>query len=98
MTDPGSNERSAVFSESVIERLAAIEHDRWSHWQRHLHTQCVPADDGSLIIPSHLVQRWARLMFTQYEHLSELEKASDREQVRRYLPVIAEAIDLEQQT
>lgn len=84
--------------DSVIERLAAIEHDRWSHWQRYLHAQCVPGDDGSLTIPPDLVRRWTRLMSTKYDQLSEHEKESDREQVRRYLPAIAEAIDAATQT
>lgn len=76
----------------MIERLAAIEHERWSHWQRHLHAQCVPASDGSLVIPADLVRHWARQMSTQYEQLSEQEKESDREQVRKYLPELTAAI------
>ena len=78
--------------ESLIEALAAIEHDRWSHWQRHMHAQCRPGDDGSLTIPADLVARWTQQMSTPYSGLSETEKESDREQVRRYLPVIAAAL------
>ncbi|MGV9976141.1 hypothetical protein [Micromonospora wenchangensis] len=72
----------------VIEQLAAVEHERWSHWQRYLHSQCTPADDGSLIIPAALVARWTEQMSTAYADLTEAEKESDREQVRKYLPVI----------
>ena len=67
---------------SGVEVEAAVEHDRWSHWQRYLHAQCEPREDGSLVIPSELVARWARQMTTHYEDLSEEEKESDREQVR----------------
>ena len=76
----------------AIEQLAAIEHERWSHWQRYLHAQCRPAGDGSLTIPAHLVARWERLMSSDYRELTHEEKQSDREQVRRYLPALVEAL------
>lgn len=73
----------------LMEALAAAEHVRWSHWQRYMHAQCVVGEDGSLIIPADLVRQWTRQMDASYEELSEKEKASDREQVHRYLPIIA---------
>lgn len=76
----------------LVEQLAAIEHDRWSHWQQYVHGQCVPGSDGSLTIPADLVRRWSTQMTTPYRDLAELEKESDREQVRRYLPVIIEVL------
>ncbi|AYF30492.1 hypothetical protein CSH63_24195 [Micromonospora tulbaghiae] len=79
-------------SGSLMEALAALEHERWSHWQRYLHSQCRPVSDGSLVIPAELVARWAEQMATPYAQLSEEEKDSDREQVGRYLPVIAAAL------
>jgi len=81
-------------SPHLIEELAAVEHDRWSHWQRYLHTRCEPGpDDGSLTIPPDLVRQWTTQMNTPYAELSEKEKASDREQVHRYLPIIAAAFN-----
>lgn len=74
--------------EGLLEDLAALEHERWAHWQRHLHSQCELLADGSLQIPAGLVQRWERLIHTPYEGLSEAEKESDRDQVRKYLPTI----------
>ena len=53
--------RKVLESEQLVDELAAIEHERWAHWQR-------------------------------YVQLTEREKASDREQVRRYLPVIINAL------
>jgi hypothetical protein len=44
--------------------------------------------DGSLVIPADLVKRWELLIATPYSELSETEKESDREQVRKYLPLI----------
>ncbi|WP_163512217.1 hypothetical protein [Fodinicola acaciae] len=91
---PGSSERlvSVLNSTSLLERLAAIEHERWSHWQRYLHSQCERANDGSLIIPAELVERWTTQMNMSYAELSDQEKESDREQVQRYLPVVADAL------
>lgn len=77
----------------LIDRLAGIEHERWAHWQRYVHDQCERLGDGSLVIPADLVSRWEQQIATPYVGLSELEKESDRDQVRRYLPVIAEALD-----
>jgi hypothetical protein len=72
----------------LIEELAAVEHERWSHWQRYMHEQCTHLPDGSLVIPSRLVTRWETQLSTSYEALSEEEKDSDREQVRKVLPII----------
>jgi len=77
----------------LMEELASIEHERWSHWQRYLHEQCVPGVDGSLTIPADHVRNWTRQMNTPYTQLSEKEKDSDREQVQRYLPIIAAALE-----
>jgi hypothetical protein len=77
--------------ESVVELLAAIEHERWSHWQKYLHGKCIRGDNGSLIIPADLAYRWAQQSATRYADLSDEEKESDREQVRGYLPVIERA-------
>ena len=77
----------------LMEELATAEHERWSHWQRYLHQQCQAAADGSLTIPAHLVRQWTRQMNTPYTELSETEKDSDREQVQRYLPIIAAALE-----
>jgi hypothetical protein len=78
--------------DDLLETLAALEHDRWSHWQRYLHDQCRHQDNGSLVIPAELARRWSRQASTAYQDLSEEEKESDREQVSRYLPVIAHAL------
>ena len=82
---PGRQVRSL---EDVTEELAAIEHERWSDWQRYVHEKGVRLPDGSITLPPELVQRWERQMGTDYAHLSEAEKESDREQVRRYLGIV----------
>lgn len=69
----------------LLERLAAVEHERWAHWQEYLHSQCEQMADGSLAIPSNLVAKWERQIATPYSELSEKEKQSDRDQVALYL-------------
>lgn len=78
--------------EGILDQLSQIEHERWSHWQKYMHEKCVPQLDGSLVVPADLVNRWERQIATPYRELSEKEKESDREQVRRYLPFIAQAL------
>lgn len=85
--------REALESVNTVEQLAAIEHERWAHWQRYVHDQCERQDDGSLVIPAELATRWQAQIETPYAQLSEREKDSDREQVRRYLPVVIDALN-----
>lgn len=76
----------------MLDTLSSIEHERWSHWQRYMHSKCVVQPDGSLIIPSDLVEQWNEQMNKDFADLSEKEKDSDREQVKRYLPLIASTL------
>ena len=76
----------------LIEQLAAVEHERWSHWQRYVHSKCIRQPDGSLLLPANLVARWEKQIDTKYAELDDQERESDREQVRKYLPPIASAL------
>ena len=67
---------------TLVERLAAIEHERWSHWQRYMHGKATKQEDGSLLTPADLVERWEK---------PADEQESDKEQVERYLPIIEDA-------
>jgi hypothetical protein len=79
--------------DELLEALASLEHERWSHWQRYVHSKCLRhGSDGSLLIPAELVKRWEQQIETPFADLSEEEKESDREQVRRYLPLIVNAL------
>jgi hypothetical protein len=86
------HENASSSLDNLIEELAAVEHERWSHWQRYVHSKCIPQPDGSLLIPAELVVRWEQQIATSYGELGEKEKESDREQVRKYLPVIERAL------
>ena len=67
-----------------VEKVAAIQHEVWAHWMRHLYSKCEETDSGTLIIPAGLVTHWARQMDTPYAELSEREKQSDREIAERF--------------
>ena len=84
--------RAILETEAFVDRLADKEHERWAHWQQYVHDNCTPGADGSLIIPAELVARWTEQIRTPYAELSESERESDREQVRRYLPLIVDAL------
>ena len=78
--------------DDLVEILAAKEHERWSHWQKYMHAQGIKQADGSILMPAGLITRWEKQINTEYRLLTEREKESDRDQVRKYLPVIADAI------
>lgn len=77
---------------AIVEDLARIEHERWSHWQKYMHEKGARQADGSLLLARDLVERWDRQIATTYAELTEREKDADREQVRKYLPLIVEAL------
>lgn len=89
---PRDRIREVLESEQTVERLAAIEHERWAHWQQYVHDQCECQEDGSLVVPAELAARWRAQIETPYAELSEQEQESDREQVRRYLPTVIDAL------
>lgn len=72
----------------LAEKLAVVEHERWAHWQKFVHESGIRQNDGSILLTKELVDRWERQIATSYDNLTEREKESDREQVRKYLPLI----------
>ena len=93
MTGPADDgPRTRLRDPELIEQLAAVEHERWSDWQRYLFAQCEHAADGSLVVPAELVRRWSRQMDAPFAALPDDEKDSDRKQVERYLPIIERAL------
>ena len=88
---------SSDMNDELFERLAAIEHERWSDWQRYVHARCAKiietGETGEEVlrevkIPLELFHQWERQINTPYSELSEEEKESDRDQVRRYWNLI----------
>ncbi len=76
------------FWSKLREELAAIEHDRWAHWQSFMHSKGQRNSDGSMLLGADLIGRWESQIKRSYSELSDAEKDSDREQVDKYLPLI----------
>ncbi len=62
---------------SLIEKLANIEHNRWSGWMKYLFEKSTTNKDGTVTIPAGLSERWKRQMNTTYADLPDEEKPSD---------------------
>ena len=62
--------------DDIIERLAAVEHERWSGWMKWEHRPEATDEDRA---------RWKRQSDTPYEQLSEREREHDRIEVRKTL-------------
>ena len=60
------------------EALAALEHEQWAAWARHLLDNLTPEN----------VARWRRQIDTPYDQLSEAEKDRDREWADRVLRLL----------
>lgn len=63
---------------SMIENLAALEHEQWAHWTKHMLDNLSPEN----------IERWRRQIETPYEQLSEMEKGSDRQWARKAIKII----------
>jgi hypothetical protein len=84
--------------QELREKLAAIEHERWASWQNYVHSFLTWSKDlQAWVLPHEWKDRWQMQINTPYSHLSEEEKQSDRDQVDRYWPLIAQAADKREQ-
>lgn len=71
------------------DKLAAIEHERWSDWQKWCHQVLREQLDTTPEL-ERVLERWDRQIATPYDKLSDSEKASDMEQVDRYWSLLKE--------
>lgn len=82
------------WEEELREKLAAIEHERWSNWQRYLHGLCVEQPESkNLVIVRTMREHWERQMNTHYDKLTEAEKDSNRKEVDKYLPLLKDLLE-----
>lgn len=61
-----------------LEALAALEHEQWAQWTKHMLANLTPEN----------VVRWQRQCDTPYDQLTESEKEKDREWARRVLVLL----------
>lgn len=80
-------------TKEIFEKLAAIEHRRWSRWMSYLFSRGKMHVDGRFTIDAASVLRWSRQKETDYLDLSESEKESDRKEVREYLRVLGVEVE-----
>lgn len=73
------------------EKLADLCHSQWSGWMAYLFSKSNKSSDGTCIIPKEYMDRWTRQTDTAYEHLSENEKNSDREEADKFIALIEKA-------
>jgi hypothetical protein len=73
------------------EQLAALAHEQWSGWMKHLFGKSICDGPFGCLIPGDLADRWLRQLNTPYADLSEEEKESDRKEADRVLAVIHDA-------
>jgi len=78
--------------QALIEELAAKEHENWARWMTYLFSKCERQVDGSLLIPSALIQHWQKEIDTPCSKLSERYKQSKRNEVVHILTIIDEYI------
>lgn len=76
----------------MLDKIAAIQHQIWSHWMKYLFEVSVQNEDGSVTIPASKVNRWKCQMNTSYDDLSDSEKLSDIEQAMKVIAEIDIAI------
>ena len=74
--------------DNKVEVLADYAHKAWSGWMIYLFKKASENKDGSVTIPSDLVERWKRQSITEYKDLPEKEKDSDRVEAKEILSVL----------
>jgi len=90
VTVPGriADEVGGTADPEDMELLAAAEHESWSVWTAYMLDTIEKESGGDFNIKSlPCVERWMRQKVTPYASLSEKEKESDREVVRKKLPL-----------
>ena len=72
----------------IIERLAELEHQQWSHWTKYILERLGyhPASSNSD------VRKWFQQAMTEYKNLTKKEKESDRMWARKVFTIL-KAID-----
>jgi hypothetical protein len=79
-----------VGASKMLDEIADLQHEIWSHWMRYLFEVSLQNDDGTVTISADKVERWKRQMTTKYIDLSTDEQKSDLEQAKKVMALINE--------
>jgi len=69
----------------LLEKLAAVEHEQWSEWIRHM-------ESLKVIVDVPIREMWLKLACIPYGKLTETGKESDRKFARKVLKVFDETL------
>jgi hypothetical protein len=89
------NEYNFVGASKMLDQIADLQHEIWSHWLRYLFEVSLQNDDGTVTVPADKVERWKRQMITKYADLSDNEQNSDLEQARKIVDLISDVKTVE---
>ena len=81
-----------MISDDMREKLAAVQHEIWSHWTEYMFTQgwfnLDENGERQWYMPAYTLGGWHRQMVTPYTDLTDAERKSDREQADKVIAVL----------
>ncbi len=80
----------SLFDKELLEILSDYEHKRWASWQKYVHEKCIKNPDGSLTIEKKDVDWWESEIKASYDELNEIQKESDRNEVRPVIQLVCD--------
>jgi hypothetical protein len=80
-----SKEVILQFESIVVEIEAEKLHNIWSHWMGYIFEVGNLDSDGNIVLNKDLVDRWKIQKETKYDDLTEEEKESDRNIVKKFM-------------
>jgi len=87
------NKTKIQWTDDLIEKMASLEHERWSSWLKYQFECCrIRLEDDTWIIPKERVKRWQYLMNCSYADLTEECKEDDRIEVRKTIELINRSV------
>lgn len=90
-------DKATFDDKELLNKMADVEHARWSKWMKYQFSQGVNNPDGSWTMPAWAVERWSRQMETAYCDLTQKEKDSDVVEAEISLNCIKEFFEKERQ-
>lgn len=84
------NEYSFIRDIQMLDEIADLQHEIWSHWMRYLFEVSLQNEDGTVTIPADKVKRWKRQMRIKYSDLSDNEQKSDLEQAQKVMNLLSD--------